>query len=142
MANLSRCNLAHANLCCANLERADLSGSVLDVRIIFGYKRIFSLLSILFFLIVFFYYHLISLYHVTTLLFMSISPFSFSVYWVFSKSKNYICLSLKFLLKHDKTEGSDGEMVGFVTGSLLLSRSVCVSVCVCVCVHMDMHMYM
>lgn len=34
MANLSRCNLAHANLCCANLERADLSGSVLDVRML------------------------------------------------------------------------------------------------------------
>lgn len=33
MANLSRCNLAHANLCCSNLERADLSGANLDVSL-------------------------------------------------------------------------------------------------------------
>lgn len=45
MANLSRCNLAHANLCCANLERADLSGSVLDVRVALLKRLISSLLG-------------------------------------------------------------------------------------------------
>uniref|UniRef100_A0A8V5GT79 BTB/POZ domain-containing protein KCTD9 n=1 Tax=Melopsittacus undulatus TaxID=13146 RepID=A0A8V5GT79_MELUD len=42
MANLSRCNLAHANLCCANLERADLSGSVLDCANLQGVKMLCS----------------------------------------------------------------------------------------------------